>query len=85
MKLNQMALANAFGVLAAVYYVACYFLALLAPEVYKSVALTWFHMIDLSVAWRDAPMGFGLGIVTFTASSWVSGWLLGAVYNKFVK
>ena len=85
MKLNEDAMAKAFGVLGAVYYLACYFVALFAPELYKAVASTWFHMLDLSSAWKNAPTGFVLGLISFTLASWISGWLLAKVYNKFVK
>jgi len=85
MKLREMGLANAFGVLGAVYYLVCFTVASVAPQVYKAVAASWMHMIDLSGVWKSAPSGFLLGIVSFTASAWISGWLLAKVYNSFAK
>jgi len=84
-KFNESAMAKAFGVLGAAYYLVCYFVALFVPELYKSIASTWFHMLDLSSAWKDAPTGFALGLISFTLASWISGWLLARTYNKFVK
>lgn len=85
MKLNEGAMAKGFGVLGAVYFVACYFVALFTPGLYKAIAATWFHMLDLSSAWKNAPGGFVLGFVSFTLASWVSGWLLAKAYNSFTK
>lgn len=85
MKLNEKALANAAGALGAAYYLACYVVALILPDLYKSIAASWFHMLDLSAAWKSVPEGLVLGVVTFTAASWVSGWLLAVAYNKFIK
>ena len=84
MKLNEKALANALALVGAIYYIACYIIALIMPDVYKTIAQTWFHMLDLSSAWKDAPDGLVLGLVSFTAVSWVSGWLLASSYNKFL-
>ena len=85
MKLNEGALAKGFGVLGAVYFLACYFVALLMPNLYKAVAASWFHMLDLSSAWKNVPSGFLLGLISFTLASWVSGWLLAKAYNMFIK
>ena len=85
MKLNESAMAKGFGVLGAAYFLVCYFVAQLTPGLYKAVAATWMHMLDLSSAWKDAPSGFLLGLISFTLASWVSGWLLAKAYNYFVK
>jgi len=85
MKFNESAMAKAFGVLGAAYYLACYLVALIVPSLYKAVAATWFHMLDLSSAWKDTPNGFVLGLISFTLASWVSGWLLAWTYNKLAK
>ena len=82
MKLKELGLANAFAVLGAVYYLVCFTVALFAPDLYKSIAQSWMHMIDLERVWRAAPGGFWLGIVSFTLSAWISGWLLAKIYNS---
>ena len=83
--MNEMALANALGLLGAVYYLVCYLVASLAPELYKVVASSWMHMLDLSTAWKSAPSGLVLGLISFTIVAWVSGWLLAFTYNKLLK
>ena len=85
MKLNESAMAKGFGVLGAAYFLVCYVVALFTPGLYKVVAVSWFHMLDLSSAWKSAPTGFILGLVSFSLASYISGWLLARAYNKFVK
>ena len=84
MKINGKALSNAFAALGAGSYIFCYVVAAIVPGLYKAVAQSWFHMIDLSVAWRNGPSGFVLGLVSFTIVSWVSGWLIAECYNFFL-
>ena len=55
MKINGKALSNAFAALGAGFYLFCYAVAAIVPGLYKAVAQSWFHMIDLSVAWRNGP------------------------------
>lgn len=85
MKLNQIALANSLGVVGAAYYVGCYLSASISPDLYKAVAQSWFHMVDLSSAWKSAPEGLILGLISFTIVSWISGFVLAFAYNSFVR
>lgn len=85
MKLNEKALANTLGILGAAYYFLCYLVAATFPELYKTIAQTWFHMLDLELAWREAPSGFMIGLTSFTFISWVSGWVFAFLYNKLTK
>lgn len=83
MKIKEQALANATGALGLIYYLVCYAVAVITPELYKSIAQAWFHMIDLGPAWRSGPDGFVLGLVSFGAVSWITGWLFAKLYNVF--
>lgn len=85
MKLKEGALAKAFGFLGAIYFLTCYLVAAVFPELYKAIATTWFHMIDLSGVWKSGPDGFFLGLISFTVVSWISGWLVAWTYNRFAK
>ncbi len=85
MKLKETALANAAGVLGAVYFVGCWVVAWAMPDLYKSIATSWMHMLNLEGLWKSAPGDFGLGIVSFTLVSWSTGYLFAWLYNKFVK
>jgi len=85
MKLNEKAFAGAAGILGGAYYIVCYVIAFMVPDLYKLVAQTWFHMLDLSSVWKDVPEGLIVGLVSFVVMSWVSGWLLAWTYNRLVK
>lgn len=85
MKLKETALANAAGLLGAIYFVGCYLVAWALPAFYKSVAESWMHMLNLSSLWKQGPSNFVLGFVSFVIVSWVSGYLFAWLYNKFVK
>lgn len=85
MKLNTMALANALAVLGAVYYLICYFVVLLAPDLFKAVYQSWAHGIDISAIWSPRGDNFFFGLVTFTVAAWVSGYAFAWVYNKLAK
>ena len=84
MKFNENVLANTLGSLGAVYYLVCYVVASVAPGLYKSVAASWMHMINLEGLWKRNPSGFILGLVSFTVVSWVSGWVFAKTYNYFL-
>ncbi len=85
MKLKETALANAVGLLGAIYFVGCYLVAWTMPILYKSVAESWMHMLDLSDLWKQSPSNFGFGFVSFVIVSWFSGYLFAWLYNKLVK
>ncbi len=85
MKLNEGAMAKALGVLGAAYFLACYFVAAVFPGLYKVIATSWFHMIDVSGLWKSGPDGFFMGLISFTVVSWISGWLIAWAYNRFTK
>lgn len=85
MKLNEKAFANTSGLLAAVYFVGCYIIASVMPSLYEAVLDSWMHMLNLSGLWKTAPDGFLIGLISFTAVAWVSGWLFAWLYNKLAK
>lgn len=85
MKLKESALANALGLLGAIYFVGCYFVAWAMPALYKSVAESWMHMLNLGGLWKQSPSNFGLGFISFVITSWISGYLFAWLYNKFAK
>lgn len=85
MKLNEMAVAHASGILGAIFFLACYILVIFAPEVYRVTAQSWVHGVDLSLIWRPRAGNFILGLLTFSLVSWVSGWVFAWLYNKLIK
>ncbi|OGM59044.1 hypothetical protein A3A75_05230 [Candidatus Woesebacteria bacterium RIFCSPLOWO2_01_FULL_39_10] len=83
MKHNEMATANTLGTLGGIYYIFCYAVASLFPGLYKTVAVSWFHMLRLEGLWKSVPSGFAIGLISFTATSWISGWLFARLFNYF--
>jgi hypothetical protein len=85
MRLKETALANAAGTLGAIFFLGCYGLVLVAPEIYKGVAQSWMHGVDISTIWSPRTGNVILGFTSFTVTSWISGWVLARLYNNFVK
>ncbi|MEK7526211.1 MAG: DUF5676 family membrane protein [Patescibacteria group bacterium] len=83
MKLNKLALANAFAAVAIVYYIACVALIASMPGVYKMMMQSWMHGIDLSKSWMMRPSFNLVGVVTFVGLAWISGWVVAYFYNMF--
>jgi len=85
MKLDQKTVANTLAVLGAVFFLGCYLLVLVLPDLYKSIAQSWMHGIDLSLIWKPRTGNFLTGLVSFTLVSWISGWVFAVLYNKMIK
>lgn len=85
LKIKESAFANASGSLGAVYFVGCYLVAWLVPALYKSVAESWMHMLNLGGLWKQGPSNFVTGFISFVIISWVTGYIFAWLYNKFAK
>lgn len=86
MKLNEMAFANASGILIAIVYVVCAVLVAVLPDLFKAISASWFHGINIDSIWTGEPRGnFVLGLLSAVAASWAAGWLFARIYNKLVK
>lgn len=86
MKLKETAWANASSASVGIIYIACAVLVGMFPEVSKSVAVSWFHGMDLNQIWTGEPRGnFILGLVSAVIGTWLVGYLFAWIYNKFVK
>lgn len=85
MKLDAKAVAKTSAVLGGIFFLGCYFLVLFLPELYKGIAQSWMHGVDISLIWKPRAGNFLTGFVSFTLVSWVSGWAFAALYNKMIK
>lgn len=86
MKLNQIAWANTSGVFMGIVYLFCALAASLSPGLYKAVATSWFHGIDLGLIWTGgARPNFLLGLVTAFGLSWIGGWIFAWLYNRLAR
>ena len=88
MKINEKAVANSLAVVGGGYSMICSLLALFAPDLYKNIAISWAHGVDIAKVWRDNPPDFGTlvwGFITFTVAAWMTGYIFAYAYNYFVK
>ncbi len=88
MKKDVKATAHALAVIAAGYYLICAILALFLPDLYKSIAISWAHGMDVEKVWRQFPPDVGtllLGCITFTVAAWITGYAFAWIYNYFVE
>lgn len=78
--------ANALAITMAVVYVICALAVAVLPNLFRTVAASWFHGIDLETIWTGGPRGnFLLGLVSAVVFSWLFGYFLVWVYNKLSK
>ena len=88
MKTDKIVLGNAFALATGIYYVGCYILALIAPQLFLNVTASWFHMFDLGrigQATATNPVSFMLGLVSLVISAWLFGFILGWSIELFSK
>jgi len=86
MKIRESVLANSLALTMGVVYFTCAILIGIFPEVSKTVAISWFHGMDLGKIWTGAARGnFTLGLITTVAGSWLVGYLFAFLYNKMNK
>ncbi|MBI4067284.1 hypothetical protein HY407_02780 [Candidatus Gottesmanbacteria bacterium] len=88
MKKDVKATAKTVAVIAAGYYLICALAVYLVPDLYKSIAISWAHGMDVEKVWRGSPPDLFTmiwGFITFTAAGWITGYLFAWVYNYFVK
>jgi len=88
MKLNTTSFANAIAVASAGLYLFCAVLAVVAPKLLLGIYGPWFHRMDIAKVWMSSAPGLGMiiwGLITMTAVSWIFGYAMAELYNKFLK
>lgn len=88
MKHDEKVTANSLAVIIGAFYLICAALAVLAPELLLSISQSWAHRLDMSAVWMDkAPdlVTIIWGLITITATAWVTGYAFAYVYNWFLK
>lgn len=90
-QLNNTALANSFAVVGLVGYVLCVLATMIFPEFLMTLFNSWFHGVDITSLrpangnWVLGTGNLVLGIITFPAVSWITGYFIAALYNKYNK
>lgn len=78
--------ANALAITMAALYLICALAVVVIPGLFKAVAVSWFHGIDLEAIWTGGSRGnFLLGLISAVIFSWLFGYLFAWVYNKLTK
>jgi hypothetical protein len=89
MKLKPTALGNAFGIIAFVAFVLCIFWSAIDRTSFVTFWESWTHGFNLvqsnsnNIATTGAKQIYGL--LSFTASGWVTGYSLAWLYDKFAQ
>ena len=87
MKNQSYVLPNTLAVTTLIIFVLCRLLVGLFPDIFFTIAESWFHGIALSKldTWNLTVSSFILGIVSSTITAWVLGYIFTQVYNYFTK
>src|SRR5262245_21222740 len=73
--LQLVPLANAIAAVGAVAFTLCALFVIVAPYAFLAITQTWFHGLAVAQLWPGKPQiqvgDFALGLVTFTAATWI--------------
>lgn len=86
--LNPKAFANAVSIITAVWFVGCWLLSLLIPDLIFNIGQSWMHTINLSAVKTTLtldPGSFIVGLVTLVGLTWVTTYATIVLYNKWAK
>lgn len=86
--LSAKAFANAVAVVTAVFYLVCWVLSTVAPDLVIGIAKSWVHSLSLEVlksASAISPETGLIGIITISALAWVTTYATIWLYNKLAK
>lgn len=87
MKHNPVVTANAAGATTAIVFVICRILVGLFPDLFFSIAQSWFHGISLNQIDTSTLTSstFLLGLISSAVTAWLIGYLFATLYNFFLK
>jgi hypothetical protein len=86
MKFNETAFAHAATAWMGLVYVFCVIAIALFPNLTRSVMESWFHGIDMSSLWTNAPISSSVffGLFSALALTWVGAYLFAYLYNRLI-
>ena len=84
MKHNPTATANALAITGGIFYIACRVLVGLFPDLMYTIAQSWFHGIGMtkSGSWNLSLESFFIGLISFVAFAWVTGYIFATVNSQ---
>ena len=82
MTLNALKFGMASAITAAILWLACSLLVMLIPAMMLSVSGEMVHMRLNEMGWHLTFTGVVVGLVAWSVSAGIAGWLLAAIYNR---
>ena len=82
MKLDARALGIAFAVATAVLWVICSLFVAILPGAMMAMSGHMVHANFGGMSWTMSIIGFLIGLVIWTGIAFVTGWLIGVLYNR---
>lgn len=86
--LNAKAFANAVTAIIAVFYIACWLLSTLAPDLIFNIAKSWTHSLNLESLKATTVMSLEsvlFGLITISVLAWVTTYATIWLYNLWAK
>lgn len=86
--LNAKAFSNAVTLVTAVFYIACWALSTLAPDLIFNIATSWTHSLNLESLKATTTMSLGsviFGLITISVLTWVTTYAIIWLYNLWAK
>lgn len=86
--LNSKAFAQAVAVVTGIVFVVCRLLTALVPQFVFTIGQSWFHTINLSSVVAGTSMTFSMfivGLVSSVVLSWLVGYGVAELYNRWEK
>lgn len=86
--LNAKVFANATTVVIAVFYIACWLLSTLAPDLIFGISQAWLHSINIESLKTTTSMSFGTvlwGLISITVLTWITTYATIWLYNKWAR
>lgn len=82
MTLNVLKFGMASAITAAILWLACSLLVMLIPAMMLSMSGEMVHMQLNEMGWHLTFTGVVVGLVAWSVSAGIAGWLLAAIYNR---
>ena len=82
MTLNALKFGMASAITAAILRLACSLLVMLIPAMMLSMSGEMVHMQLNEMGWHLTFTGVVVGLVAWSVSAGIAGWLLAAIYNR---
>lgn len=86
--IKSIPLANAATVITAVFYIVCALLSSVAPDVLVGIANSWIHSLNLEPLRAAEELSMGtlvMGLVTLSALTWITTYVMIELYNHWAK